>query len=74
MEGLNLAVSVSHRTEGKQQQQKKKQLWYEAITMFSTGEVLMHIYWKDLSGKLVHGYSKKVVKKSTEKTYSYMVH
>lgn len=47
---------------------KKKQMWYE--DMFSAGEVLMHIYWKDLSAKLVHGYLRKV-NKSTEKTCSY---
>lgn len=35
---------------------------------------LMHVDWKDLSGKLVHGYSKKVVKKTTEKIHSYMLH
>lgn len=34
--------------------------------MFSAGEVLMHIYWKDVSDKLVHGYLKKLNKKSTE--------
>lgn len=38
--------------------------------MFSAEEVLMHIYWKDLSGKLVHGNLKEIHKKNT-KTWSH---
>lgn len=38
--------------------------------MFSAGEALMHIYWKDLSSKLVRGYFREVHKKNT-KTWSH---